>query len=168
MSETATHGRPRVMVVDDHLSMAEMLADGLNDHGFDAVALASSGEAATRLGENSFDALVTDLRMPHIDGMELLKISRVLAPERPVIVMTAYSALEGAIESMRQGAFHYLIKPFKLDELVLFLNRALDASRIRREAVSLRKALIEAESEPEGDDSFIVHARSEVHARSKR
>lgn len=141
MSETATCERPRVMVVDDHLSMAEMLADGLNEKGFDAVALASSGEAATRLGESSFDALVTDLRMPHVDGLELLKISRVSAPGRPVIVMTAYSALESAIESIRQGAFHYLTKPFKLDELVLFLNRALDDSRLRREAVSLRKAL---------------------------
>ena len=135
MSETATCKRPRVMVVDDHLSMAEMLADGLNEKGFDAVALASSGEAATRLGENSFDALVTDLRMPHIDGLALLKISRVAAPGRPVIVMTAYSALESAIESIRQGASHYLTKPFKLDELVLFLNRALDDSRLRREAV---------------------------------
>jgi len=135
MSETATCKRPRVMVVDDHLSMAEMLADGLNERGFDAVALASSGEAATRLGENSFDALVTDLRMPDVDGLELLKISRVSAPGRPVIVMTACSALEGAIESIRQGASHYLTKPFKLDELVLFLNRALDDSRLRREAV---------------------------------
>src|SRR6187431_525686 len=117
------------------VSMAEMLADGLNERGFDAVALASSGEAATRLGENSFDALVTDLRMPDVDGLELLKISRVSAPGRPVIVMTACSALESAIESIRQGASHYLTKPFKLDELVLFLNRALDDSRLRREAV---------------------------------
>lgn len=134
-AEKTSHERPRVMVVDDHLPMAEMLADGLNEKGFDAVAVASSGEAASRLGDNSFDALVTDLRMPHIDGLQLLKISRVAAPERPVIVMTAYSALESGIESIRQGAFHHLTKPFKLDELVLFLNRAL------------------AESEPEAHDS---------------
>lgn len=141
MSESASRERPRVMVVDDNLSMAEMLSDGLNEKGFDAVALASSVEAATRLAQASFDALVTDLRMPQLDGLELLKISRASAPGRPVIVMTAYSAVESAIESIRQGAFHYLTKPFKLDELVLFLDRALEDSRLRREAVSLRKAL---------------------------
>jgi two-component system response regulator HydG len=90
---------------------------------------------------DDWDALVTDLRMPDIDGLELLRISRSTAPSRPVIVMTAYSAVESAIESIRQGAFHYLTKPFKLDELVLFLNRALEDFRLRREAASLRDAL---------------------------
>jgi two-component system, NtrC family, response regulator HydG len=141
MPEAASRERPRVLVVDDHLSMAETLADGLSEKGFDAIALASSREAATRLANGAFDALVTDLRMPDVDGLELLRISRAAAPGRPVIVMTAYSAVESAIESIRQGAFHYLTKPFKLDELVLFLDRALDDSRLRREAVSLRKAL---------------------------
>jgi two-component system response regulator HydG len=79
--------------------------------------------------------------MPEIDGLELLKISRAAAPARPVIVMTAYSAVESAIESIRQGAFHYLTKPFKLDELALFLNRALEDSQMRRETASLRTAL---------------------------
>jgi two-component system response regulator HydG len=127
------------MVVDDHLSMAEMLADELNERGFDAVALASSTEAATRLADETFDALVTDLRMPQLDGLELLKISRAAAPSRPVIVMTAYSAVESAIESIRQGAFHYLTKPFKLDELVLFLNRALHDSAARSRVVQEKR-----------------------------
>jgi two-component system response regulator HydG len=135
--------RPRILIVDDHLSMAETIADGLAESGFDAVALASSKEAAKKLTDEVFDALVTDLRMPEIDGLELLKISRSAAPSRPVIVMTAFSAVESAIESIRQGAFHYLTKPFKVDELVLFLNRALDDSRLRREAASLRTALRE-------------------------
>ena len=148
MPDGAGRERPRVMIVDDHLSMAEMLADGLTEKGFDAVALASSPEAATRLADETFDVLVTDLRMPHVDGLELLKISRAAHPGRPVIVMTAYSAVESAIESIRQGAFHYLTKPFKLEELVLFVNRALDDSRLRREAVSLK-----AEPEQDGHDS---------------
>ncbi len=133
--------RPRVLIVDDHLSMAETLADGLAEHGYDTVALASSKEAAKRLENEEFAALVTDLRMPEMDGLELLRISRAHAPARPVIVMTAYSAVESAIESIRQGAFHYLTKPFKLDELVLFLNRALEDSRLRREAAALRSTL---------------------------
>jgi two-component system response regulator HydG len=141
MPEPKSKTRPRVLVVDDHLSMAETLADGLFENGYDAVALSSSREAAERLVGEPFDALVTDLRMPGVDGLELLKISRAAAPARPVIVMTAYSAVESAIESIRQGAFHYLTKPFKLDELVLFLKRALEDSQLRRETVSLRNAL---------------------------
>jgi two-component system response regulator HydG len=121
--------------------MAESLAAGLAEIGYEAVALSSSREAAKRLVDDSFDALVTDLRMPELDGLELLKISRAAAPSRPVIVMTAYSAVESAIESIRQGAFHYLTKPFKLDELALFLNRALEDSQLRRETASLRSAL---------------------------
>ncbi len=135
--------RPRILIVDDNLSMAETLADGLSEEGFDAIALAASTEAAKRLELESFDALVTDLRMPRIDGLELLKISRTHAPNRPVIVMTAFSAVDSAIESIRQGAFHYLTKPFKLDELVLFLNRALEDSRLRHEAAALRNTLHE-------------------------
>ncbi len=135
--------RPRVLIVDDHLSMAETLADGLAEHGYDTVALASSKEAAKRLENETFAALVTDLRMPGMDGLELLRVSRSHAPDRPVIVMTAYSAVESAIESIRQGAFHYLTKPFKLDELVLFLNRALEDSRLRHEAAALRSTLRE-------------------------
>jgi len=135
--------RPRILIVDDHLSMAETLADGLIELGYDPVALSSSEEAAKRLEDPSFDALVTDLRMPRMDGLELLKISRALAPGRPVIVMTAYSAVESAIDSIRQGAFHYLTKPFKIDELDLFLRRALEDSELRQEAASLRSALRE-------------------------
>ncbi|HEX3773869.1 MAG TPA: sigma-54 dependent transcriptional regulator [Polyangiaceae bacterium] len=144
MAETrAAQASPKILIVDDQLSMAETLADGLSEQGFEAIALASSKEAAKRLENEHFDALVTDLRMPQIDGLELLKISRRHAPGRPVIVMTAYSAVESAIESIRQGAFHYLTKPFKLDELVLFLNRALEDSRLRHETAVLRSALRE-------------------------
>ena len=135
--------RPRILVVDDELSMAEMLADGLGERGYDAVAVKSSRKAAKMLEDPSFDALVTDLRMPELDGLELLAASRRIAPERPVIVMTAYSALDTAIESIRRGAYHYATKPFKLDEIALFLQRAFDEVGLRREASSLKRALRE-------------------------
>ena len=135
--------KPRVLVVDDDVSMAEMLTDGLAERGYDAVPLRSSREAAKRLSDEPFDALVTDLRMPDVDGLGLLAIARKVAPGCPVILMTAYSAVETAIESIRQGAYHYLTKPFKVDELALFLGRALEESRVRREAASLRRALRE-------------------------
>jgi two-component system response regulator HydG len=135
--------RPKVLVVDDQLPMAETLADGLSERGYDATPTDSSREAARLVQEGGFDALVTDLRMPELDGLGLLEISRKVAPGRPVIIMTAYSAVDSAIESIRQGAYHYLTKPFKVDELALFLGRALDEARLRRETASLRRALRE-------------------------
>jgi len=133
--------RPRVVVLDDQISMAEMLADGLNERGYDALAIGSAHQALKILQEEKIDALVTDLRMPELDGLEMLARSRRLDPERPVIVMTAYSAIDSAIESIRLGAYHYLTKPFKVDEVELFLARALDEARLRRETVSLKRAL---------------------------
>ncbi len=140
--------RPRVVVVDDELSMAEMLADGLNERGYDAVAMGSSRRAAAALEAGGVDALVTDLRMPEMDGLELLAVARDVAPECPVLVMTAYSAVDSAIESIRRGAYHYLSKPFKVDELLLFLARALEDASVRREASSLKRALRERLSIP--------------------
>ncbi len=140
---SATIARPRILIVDDQLSLAETLADGLSEHGFDAAGVASSKRAVELLEKGQWDALLTDLRMPELDGLQLLAISRAAAPSRPVIVMTAYSAVESAIESIRQGAFHYLTKPFKVEELVLLLTRALEDSRLRREAAALRSTLRE-------------------------
>jgi two-component system response regulator HydG len=141
--KTTTAERARVLIVDDELPMAEVLADGLAEHGFDAVAIPSSAEAARRLGEEPFDALVTDLRMPEVDGLELVSIARRVAPSCPVIVMTAYSAVDTAVESIRRGAYHYLTKPFKIDELAIFLRRALDETRLRRETQALKRTLQE-------------------------
>ena len=135
--------RPRILVVDDQASMAEALADDLAEEGYEAVAISSATEAMGLLEVETFDAVVTDLRMPDADGLTILATSRRLDPRRPVIVMTAFSAVDSAIESIRQGAYHYLTKPFKTSELVLFLGKALDDARVRAEAVSLRRALRE-------------------------
>jgi two-component system response regulator HydG len=131
----------RVLIADDNLEMARTIADGLADRGYETIAVASGREAAERLRTDKVDALVTDLRMPNGDGMELLVASRKLDPERPVIVMTAFSAIDTAVESIRQGAYHYLTKPFKQDELAIFLERALEEVGVRREARTLKSAL---------------------------
>jgi two-component system response regulator HydG len=135
--------RARILIVDDDLALGETLAEELATDGYDARHVSSSREASRLVGDD-YDALVTDLRMPAIDGLGLLALSRKAAPERPVIVMTAFSAVDSAIESIRQGAYHYLTKPFKVDELALFLGRALAEARLRREASLLRRELRES------------------------
>jgi two-component system, NtrC family, response regulator HydG len=139
--DDGTNAKVRVLVVDDDLALAETLSDGLEERGYQAFPEGSSAAAARRLEQDDVDALVTDLRMPGPDGLELLALSRRLNPGRPVIVTTAFSDVASAIESIRQGAYHYLTKPFKVDELVLFLRRALEEARLRSEAVLLRRAL---------------------------
>jgi two-component system response regulator HydG len=131
----------RVLVVDDKLEMARTLAEGLADRGYAAQAVDSSVDALERVVSDGLDVVVTDLRMPRVDGLELLEASRRFDPDRPVIVMTAFSAVDTAVESIRRGAYHYLTKPFRLDELALFLERALADSRLRREAARLRRQL---------------------------
>ena len=133
--------KARVLVVDDHLEMAAMLAEGLQDAGFEAEALASGAAALERLEVGGIDALVTDLRMDAVGGLELLAASKRLSPQRPVIVMTAYGAIETAVASIRQGAYQYLTKPFQPEELEIFLRRALDERDLHREATHLRQAL---------------------------
>jgi two-component system, NtrC family, response regulator HydG len=137
---------PRVLVVDDAIQMAETVADGLADRGYDAIAVATGEQAIARLQAEPVAALVTDLRMPGVDGLALLASARRVAPELPVIVMTAYGAIDSAIESIRLGASHYLTKPFKIEELALFLDRALDERRVRREVTALRAVLADRTS----------------------
>jgi len=117
--------RERVLVVDDDLALVDTLADGLSDLGYEVVGTGSSLEAKELLEQHTFDALLTDLRMPGLDGLGLLAVSRKLSRERPVIVMTAYSAVDAAVEAVRRGACDYLTKPFKVRELGLCLARAL-------------------------------------------
>ncbi|HYP89852.1 MAG TPA: response regulator, partial [Polyangiaceae bacterium] len=132
---------PRVLVVDDHFDMAETVAAGLQARGFSCQPLGTAAEAVAAIARGQHDALICDLRIPGTDGLELLAQSRSICPESPVIVMTAFSGVDTAVESIRRGAYHYLTKPFKVDELVLFLRRALDESALRREARTLREAI---------------------------
>jgi two-component system response regulator HydG len=138
MSEPA-----RILVVDDKLEMARTLAEGLSDRGHAALAVSSGEEALVRVGGDGVDLVITDLRMPRVDGLQILEASRRHDPDRPIIMMTAFSAVDTAIESIRRGAYHYLTKPFKLEELALFVERALAESRLKREAAGLRRELQE-------------------------
>jgi two-component system, NtrC family, response regulator HydG len=121
---------PTVLVVDDRPEMAEVIAEGLCDRGYRALAITSAREALERLRTDRIDALVTDISMPEIGGLELLRASARLDPSRPVIVISAYSTIESAGTASDEGAYHYLPKPFRLDVL----------SRIVRQALELRSS----------------------------
>lgn len=123
--------RSRVLVVDDRTEMAEMLAEQLGERGFDARPITSGREALRLLRSEHIDALVTDLRMPEVDGLMLLRTSIDLDPSRPVIMMTAYGSLETALEAVDGGTWQYLTKPFRVDLLARLLEQALSLRRAR-------------------------------------
>jgi two-component system response regulator HydG len=135
--------QPRVLVVDDEGEMADTVADYLNERGFRAECAVGGRAAVSALRRRAFDAVLTDLRMDGTDGFDVLVASRESDPSRPVLIMTAYGSIEGAIEAVRRGAFHYLTKPFKMEETAVWLERALADRGVRRENERLKRAVEE-------------------------
>jgi two-component system response regulator HydG len=130
----------RVLIADDHPGMARLVAAHLSDAGCHCVVVASGADAIAELAKVVPDLVITDLRMAEVDGLDVLDATRAIDPDLPVIVMTAFGAVEGAIEAMRRGAWHYITKPLRLDELRLHVERALDERRLRGELRTLRAA----------------------------
>lgn len=143
MAKAIERADTHVVVVDDDLAFAESLADGLSGLGWRVTAVGQPAAALEIVQKGQFDVLVSDLRMSELDGLALLSFVQRVAPERPVIIMTAFSAIDSAVECVRQGAYHYLTKPFKVAELDIFLQRALETRALRRAARDLQRALDE-------------------------
>ncbi|ABC80415.1 sigma-54-dependent transcriptional regulator [Anaeromyxobacter dehalogenans] len=130
-----------VLVVDDEASIRHLLSVILVDHGYDPRAVATGEEALKELAARDFDLVLTDVRMPGMGGLGLLREIQRTAPELMVIVMSAYGAHDAAIEAMKAGAYDFLSKPFKPDEVVLVLRKAEERERLARENRRLRTEL---------------------------
>ncbi|HYB40162.1 MAG TPA: sigma-54 dependent transcriptional regulator [Candidatus Methylomirabilis sp.] len=128
----------RILVVDDDAEMTAMLARHLETEGMAVVAATGGKAALAALRSQEFDVVVTDLVMEELGGLEVLAAAAHSQPAPRVILMTAFGTLETAIEAIRQGAYDYLTKPFKLAEVTLAVRRALDDHRLRRENERLR------------------------------
>jgi two-component system, NtrC family, response regulator HydG len=129
----------RILVVDDHVEMSRLLADQLGDAGYRVVRAGGGREALKRARAELPDLVITDLRMGDVDGLDVLAGVHELDPGVPVIVMTAFGAIDTAVEAIKRGAFHYLTKPFELREMLLFVERALSDRDVRSENAVLRR-----------------------------
>ncbi|HUI67232.1 MAG TPA: sigma-54 dependent transcriptional regulator [Nitrospirota bacterium] len=130
--------KPSILLIDDDDSLRRVMEFSLTEAGY-RVQTAASGEAGLVLFERGvFDAVITDITMPGISGMEVLAKIRERDGGLPVIVITAYGTIESAVEAMKQGAFDYITKPFNRDELRLTLVKALRMRRLEKENVELR------------------------------
>ncbi len=131
----------RVLVVDDEPAVAETLGEILSSEGLAVEVATDSREAAERLARSEYALLITDLVMPGIDGMELLRRTRAVSPGTAVVIITGYGTIEAAVEAMRSGAADFLPKPFESSRILEVVNRALELKRLRRENDRLRAEL---------------------------
>ena len=135
--------RGRILVADDEASTRSGLSTLLMQEGFDVVVAEDGYQALAQIEETGPDVLLTDLRMPGLDGIALLRKARELYPDLIVVLMTAFAGVDTAVRAMREGAEDYLTKPLQIDELLLVISRALERRTLRRETVELRARLKE-------------------------
>ena len=133
--------KARILVVDDEKSMRDLLSITLEKEGYDVLTAAGGEPAIEALHRESVDAVITDLRMPKVDGLQVLRVAKEISPDMAVIVITAVASTETAVEAMKLGAYDYITKPFKLDEVNLIVRNALERKRLRDENLYLRRQL---------------------------
>ncbi len=136
---------PNILVVDDKDSMRNMLTETLMEEGY-RVDSASDGKRALDLVRNkSYDLVLTDLKMPNLDGLALLSGIKETDSETSVIMMTAYGTVETAVNAMKQGAYDFITKPFDTEHLCVLVNRALENRRMMAENILLREELLDGQ-----------------------
>ncbi len=134
---------PNILVVDDKDSMRDMLTQTLTEEGY-RVDSAANGKTALELVQHkSYDLVLTDMKMPDVDGLEVLTGVKKNDEDTSVIVMTAYGTVETAVSAMKKGAFDFITKPFDTEHLCVLVNRALENRRMQAENVLLRQELME-------------------------
>ncbi|HJU04837.1 MAG TPA: sigma-54 dependent transcriptional regulator [Nitrospiraceae bacterium] len=131
----------KILVVDDERSMRDVLSIMLKRAGYAVTVAADGEEAIAQIGKEIFDLVITDLKMPKVGGLEVLKAVKEIAPETVVLLITAFASADSAIEAMKRGAYDYLNKPFQVDEVQLIVRNALEKRRLSTENTLLKREI---------------------------
>ena len=134
-----TQPMPCILIVDDELEMRQLLRELLEEEGYQVEVASDGQDAIDRMGHRDFPVVLTDLRMKGMGGLGLLEHVVRAHPETNLVMMTAFGTVESAVEAMKQGAFDYLTKPIKTDELLLTIKKALSEALLRQEVQQLRQ-----------------------------
>ncbi len=129
----------RLLIVEDELIARENLEHVLHKEGYDIVAVESGAEAFQELDRAEYDLVLTDLRLPGLDGMQVLQRVKEVSPNTEVIMITGYATVASAVEAMQKGAYHYLAKPFQIEEMRVLVRQALEKRRLRQEVAELKR-----------------------------
>ena len=153
--------RPSLLIVDDEEIVRESLGGWFQDEGYEVGTCASAREGLIRIQERAWDVCLVDIKMPGMDGLELQRRFMEIAPDMPVIVMTAYASVETAVSALKSGAFDYIVKPFDPEDLARLVGKALEVRRLKHENRVLRER-IEDEAPIEkivGDDPEMARVK---------
>ncbi|MFZ3089211.1 MAG: sigma-54 dependent transcriptional regulator [Nitrospirota bacterium] len=131
----------KILIVDDEKIALKNLEHVMKKEGYDVIGTQSGQNALKLLEEQQFDAVLTDLRMEKVDGMQILKRCRGLYPDTEIIMITGYATLQSAVDAMKHGAFYYIAKPFKLDEVRKVVKEAVEKVRLKKENKQLREQI---------------------------
>ncbi|RKZ08125.1 sigma-54-dependent Fis family transcriptional regulator [bacterium] len=131
----------KILIVDDEESMCQFLSIMLKREGYDVTAVNTGAEALKQMQKEPADAVITDIQMPKMDGLQVLAGIKAVDPAVPVIIMTAYASKQTAIEAVNRGAFHYLDKHAKNDEIKMVVRNALEVKQVKTENSTLKRAL---------------------------
>ncbi len=135
--------REPVLIIEDDLNTREGLKTFLEEEGYRITAVEKGEEGIELVKEKSFPVVVTDLKLPGMDGIEVLREVHKISPNTEVIILTAYGTVENAVEAMKEGAYHYLTKPINLEEFILVIKKALEHYRLKEKVELLEKQLEE-------------------------
>ncbi len=138
-----------ILVVDDDAVARQLLADALRKDGYDVEIAGGGADAIAALDRaKRFDVVLTDIRMGEVDGLAVLREFRQRSPETAIVLLTAFGSMDGAVEAIKQGAYDYLAKPFRKEDIKLVVRRSLEHSRLVRENARIREELRERHGSP--------------------
>lgn len=132
---------PRVLIIDDEPLMRLSISDALKDVGYDVHTASTGQEGLDLINKSVYDIVISDLRLPGVDGLELLQVCKQRSPRTEVIMITAHGSVETAVEAMKHGAYDYITKPFAMEELQLIVERVTKVLALREENLQLREEL---------------------------
>lgn len=156
----------RILVVDDEPSICEFFEIFLSKEGFDVTTTTKSLAAYSMMKEDTYDVLVSDIRMPEMTGLELLEKTRSLSPVPLVILITAYASIESAISALKHGAYDYIIKPFQIDDILHVIRKAVEKLGLERENAYFKRRQAQASdlSEIVGNSAKIEAVREQIRS----
>ncbi len=133
--------KQKILVVDDEKSMCDFLEIMLNKEGYEVTSTTSGEQALELLDNNLYSMVLTDVKMPVVDGFEILRKTKEVSPDTVVIMITAYGSPEGAVTAIKEGAYDYITKPFRVEEVKLTIKKSLERSTLIKENIRLRQAV---------------------------
>ena len=133
--------KTKILIVDDEAIALKNLEHIMKKEGYEVTGTSKGHNAIKLIDEQQFDVILTDLKMDKVDGMQILKRSRELYPETEVIMITGYATVQTAIQAIKKGAYDYIAKPFKLDEVRRVVREAIEKVRLKKENAQLREQI---------------------------